>query len=99
MKKFLKISMDESLHQTSKEKAKELGISLSELVRQFLKNGKVIEKKDDKALLYHLNKIGNNINQIARKINSEKSYRAIDSTIYTMLLKVKKDIEILVYEK
>lgn len=99
MKKFLKISMDESLHQTSKEKAKELGISLSELVRQFLKNGKVVEKKDDKALVYHLNKIGNNINQIARKINSEKSYRAIDSTIYTMLLKVKKDIEILVYEK
>lgn len=91
--------MDESLHQTSKEKAKELGISLSELVRQFLKNGKVVEKKDDKALVYHLNKIGNNINQIARKINSEKSYRAIDSTIYTMLLKVKKDIEILVYEK
>jgi len=99
MKKFLKISMDESLHQSSKEKAKELGISLSELVRQFLKNGKVIQKNNNKDLVYHLNKIGNNINQIARKINSEKSYRAIDSTIYTMLVKVKKDIEILVYEK
>ena len=96
MKKYLKVGMEDSLHQISKDKAKEVGITLSEFVRQLLKNGKVIEKNDDKIIIYHLNKIGNNINQIARKINSEKSYRVIDSVIYNMLSQIKNDIDILV---
>ena len=97
MRKFLKVGMDESLYNKSQQKAKELNLTLSNYVRQLLENGKVVEKTDNKKELYHLNKIGNNINQVAKKINSEKSYRVIDSKIYMLLVSIKENIYNMVF--
>jgi len=50
------------------------GKSFSNFARELLINGKVKVsriKKADPALLYQLNKIGNNLNQIAHKVNVE----------------------------
>ena len=98
MRKFLKVGMDESLYNKSQQKAKDLNLTLSNYVRQLLENGKVVERVDNKKELYHLNKIGNNINQVAKKINSVKSYRTIDSKIYMMLLSIKENIYNMVFK-
>lgn len=97
MRKFLKVGMDESLYNMSQQKAHDLNLTLSNYVRQLLENGKVVEKQDNKQQLYHLNKIGNNINQVAKKINSEKNYRVIDSKIYMMLISIKNNIYNMVF--
>ena len=50
------------------------GKSFSEFARELILNGKVKisrVKKVDPALLYELNRIGNNLNQIAHKVNVE----------------------------
>ena len=95
---FLKVGMDKELYLKAQYKAKDAELTLANFVRQLLKNSKVIPKKDDTKLLYHLSKIGNNINQIARKIHSE-SYREIDSLVVSLLTKIKNDLDILVLYK
>lgn len=61
-----------------KERAKELGIPMSAYVRELILNIDYIKEKPKLELLYHineelmkhLNRIGNNINQIAYALNS-----------------------------
>jgi len=61
--------------------AKSYGVSLSELIRQKLKNVKSVKKKRvktvDPELLRAINAIGNNLNQISRKLNEGQKFDAI----------------------
>ncbi len=95
MRMFLKVGMNKELYLQAQVQAKDAELTLANFTRQLLKNGKVVPKRDDKKLLYHLSKIGNNINQIARKIHSE-SYREIDSLVISLLTKIKNDLDTLV---
>ena len=93
MRKFLKVGMKIEDYQELQEKALNLNITISEFSRQILKNGKIIEQPNNTKILYHLNKIGNNINQIARFANSSKS---LDIQIYNLLVEIKSYIDSLV---
>jgi vacuolar-type H+-ATPase subunit I/STV1 len=85
MKKYkqIKVNLDESDFCYHKRKSEQLNISMSEYVRQHLdakiddvRTPKKSYKKyiaTDPNLLYEINKIGNNLNQIARKINQGES--------------------------
>jgi len=63
--------------------AKSHHLSLSELIRQKLNNTKTKPKKShriktvDPELLREINAIGNNINQIARRINEGQKFDAV----------------------
>ena len=61
----------------------EYGLSKSEYIRKLIREETlVVEDKllsdDSKKLLYELNKIGSNLNQIAYNVNVQKSMRASD---------------------
>ena len=61
--------------------AKSYGVSLSELVRQKLSLSKPVKKKRvktvDPKLLRAINAIGNNLNQISRRINEQQKFDAV----------------------
>ena len=90
MRKFLKVGMSEEDYNILKENAHDLNITISKLSRELLKNGEIIEQPNNKEILYHLNKIGNNLNQIARFANSNK---LLDVQIYNLLLDIYTYIE------
>lgn len=86
MRKFLKVAMSEELYNSLQFHANSLNITLSKYCREILKNGYIVKSNSDYGLvLYHLNKIGNNINQIARFANANKS---LDIEIYNQLLEI-----------
>ena len=60
------------------KKCKQLGISKSEFIRNCILYGSTVKKtlfSDERAdrIIYEMNRIGNNINQIARFVNKEHS--------------------------
>ena len=93
MRKFLKVGMSEELYNSLQFNANSLNITLSKYCREILKNGYTVNTNNDYSLVvYHLNKIGNNINQIARYANANKS---LDIQIYNLLLEVDNYLEVL----
>ncbi len=79
-----------------KEKAEFEGITVSDFVRKSvlrLKPRKVA--KECKELAYHLAKIGNNINQIARRTNKN---REVDFLALEELLKIRETLVMLASE-
>lgn len=86
MRRFLKVGMSEELYNSLQFNASSLNITLSKYCREVLENGYIVKSHNDYGLvLYHLNKIGNNINQIARFTNANKS---LDIQIYNLLLEI-----------
>ena len=73
-----------------KTKADELGISLSTYIRKkTLGNRGKISSKCDKELLYEINRIGNNLNQIAKHCNTTK---IIDKVVLKSLAEIEKKL-------
>jgi len=60
------------------ERAKKLGLSVSEYIRRMALNRKITVKTDVEMLM-QVRKIGVNINQIARKINMDTSRTNVDT--------------------
>lgn len=63
--------------ETLNAKSQELGMSKSEYIRNIIMFGSTREitnfsKEDTRKIIYELNRIGNNINQIAYRVNSSK---------------------------
>ncbi len=92
-------------HLLLKNLAKENGTNVSEYIRQKLnlnvdknqarkeykEHAEVIEKVIDPKLNYHLAKIGNNLNQITKKINKKEYVPSIE--ILEILVEIKKAFE------
>ena len=108
-KKLMNIRVDPDVYDRWKRKAKEAGITLTELIHRSVEDGKIIgdEKRGrryapvDPALIRQLASIGNLMNQIARKLNmgSEPdremadSLKKIESELKKILAKHKKGVE------
>ena len=65
------------------QKCKQLGISKSEFIRNCILYGSTVKKtlfSDERAdrIIYEMNRIGNNINQIARFVNKDHSVGSDD---------------------
>lgn len=69
--KEIRIKVNDEELKYAKEKAAYCNLDMSKFIRRLIKDGVIIkyETMDIKNLLYELNKIGTNINQIAKKIN------------------------------
>ena len=51
------------------ELAQQKNITISVLIKQSILNSKIVDKKAQQRIGYELNRIGNNINQIAKRCN------------------------------
>ena len=70
--------------------AQELDISLSTYIRKkTLGNRERISSKCDKELLYEMNRIGNNLNQISKHCNTTKT---IDKLVLQSLVEIEKKL-------
>lgn len=73
---WLSLRLTEKEKEEIREKAEQLGLSVSDYVRSVLISSKSIRRKSRvdceaiKQLVYEINKIGVNLNQIAKEVNS-----------------------------
>ena len=82
----IRLTSDEYL--LLKQKANNLDITLSEYIRKkILGNREKIINKCTKELLYEINRIGNNLNQIAKHCNIRKS---VDKLVLKELVDIEK---------
>ena len=74
-----------------KEKATQFDMTLSDYIRTKLltKREKIRPSKCNKELLYHINRIGNNLNQIAKHCNISKS---IDKLVLKELINIEQQL-------
>jgi len=73
-----------------KQQSNNLDITLSEYIRKkILGNRERITNKCTKELLYEINRIGNNLNQIARHCNINKS---VDKLVLKELVDIEKKL-------
>lgn len=64
------IRIEEKLREKIKLESKKSNMTMSEYINRCLKNKSIIVIENGKEIYYELSKIGNNLNQIARKLNS-----------------------------
>jgi len=77
--------------------ANDLNLTLSHYIRyKVLGNREKISSKCDKELLYHINRIGNNLNQIAKHCNINKS---IDKLVLKELVEIERKINEIIMKR
>jgi len=62
--------IEEKLKTRIKLESKKSNMTMSEYINKCLKNKSIIVIEEGKEIYYELSKIGNNVNQIAKKLNS-----------------------------
>jgi hypothetical protein len=93
LEKRITLRIYASEHSKLIENCKKSGIKLSEYLRLAINNSNiVIVSKSDKLMLAQLKRIGNNLNQIAKSVNTVKDIET--NKRYSVLLsKIEFDIE------
>lgn len=92
--KQIKTNIPEEDYKKIQEKAKAAGMKLSGYLKSVLMENNLMTKpkkfkQADPNLLYELNRLGNNLNQIAKKVNINKE---IDFSIFEKLENIEKEI-------
>jgi len=90
--KTISLRLTEEEYNRLKNTADELGYSVSELVRKKVLGNreKLAPRQNVRLIAYELNRIGNNINQIAKHCNTKK---AIDRLAVLELAKMRELLE------
>ena len=70
MKVVTSFRIEKKLKDRICKEAKKSNLTMSEYINRQLKNKSIVVLEYGKEIYYELNKIGNNINQIAKKLNS-----------------------------
>jgi predicted DNA-binding protein len=85
--KIISLRLTQAEYERLKKLADQTGWSVSELIRNEISGKKKITGKGDiKRLLYEINKIGHNLNQIAKHVNTKK---AVDRVVAEELIQIK----------
>ncbi len=98
-KRKVQVFLTEAEHQYLKDKAGSCGLTMSEYFRKVMKDGLVVklETYDIKELSKELNKIGTNLNQIAKHVNEKGG--DYDKQDMKNLIEIFRDIQQIVYAK
>ena len=90
--KKISIRIPDKLYQELKQISEENGLTLSEVIRAKIQKNKrnLCNKKLTTEFLYQINRIGNNINQIAKYVNTKKS---IDRLVVIQLTKIIEELK------
>ena len=86
--KRIEIRVTQELYNTLQVKSKAAGMSISKYVRNAILESdiKVDNSKDIATLIGSINKIGNNLNQIAHNLNIANNSNKLDDIKYDQLL-------------
>lgn len=97
--KEIRIKVTEAELQYAKDKASSCGLCMSEFIRKMITDGFVIklETFDIQELSYELNKIGTNINQIAKHVNEKGG--EYDRQDMNSLIEEFKEMQAVIYAK
>jgi len=108
LNKTIKVRIDDVSYNMAKEEAADMGISFSEFVRRCITSKKLQvhlyyqpSDKQLKELANELSRIGNNLNQIARKLNGNEVFNQTMSellnesltALYDLILRIGKIME------
>lgn len=74
--KKIHVFLSDNEHELLSDKANYCGLNNSEYIRNIIVNGAIINRStgDVRAAIAEISRVGNNINQIARKLNETKSF-------------------------
>ena len=91
-KKLISLRLTESEFEQIKSEAEENGYSKSDFIRSILfkKNRCIKNKKNTKKILFELNRIGNNLNQIAKYVNT---FKTIDNFVKFSIDEILKELK------
>jgi len=91
-KKIVSLRLTESEFEQIKSEAEKLGYTTSDFIRSILlkKNRCLKNKKDTKKILFELNRIGNNLNQIAKYVNT---FKTIDNFVKFSIDEILKELK------
>lgn len=85
---------DEEFAQYLDDRCRQTGLSKSDLIKRLVVDGIVTDSSANRAqereLIYHLNRIGNNLNQIAKVCNSKKE---IDKQVLSTLAEIERVLD------
>lgn len=88
--KRVTIRFSDDEYELLKQKADDFDITLSNYIRKkALGNRERITNKCTKELLYHINRIGNNLNQIAKQCNINQS---VDKLVLKELVEIERQL-------
>ena len=97
--KEIRVKVTEAELQYAKDKAESCGLTMSEYIRQVIQKGFVVklETFDIKGLSVEMNRIGTNINQIAKHVNEKGG--DYDKQDMQNLIEEFKELQAVVYAK
>lgn len=82
---------DDEFAQYLDDRCTQTGLSKSDLIKRLVVDGIVTDSSASRAqereLIYHLNRIGNNLNQIAKYCNSKK---LVDKLVLDQLIEIER---------
>jgi len=91
-KKIISLRLSENEFEQIKSEAEKLGYTKSDFIRSILfkKNRCLKNKKNTKKILFELNRIGNNLNQIAKYVNT---FKTIDNFVKFNIDEILKELK------
>jgi len=101
--RMLRIRLTDELYNMLSFKAEASNKTMSEYIRELINNSEVkSSNKNYGALLGAINKIGNNVNQIAHNLNIANNANKLDEVDYdnilTSLLLIEQNLKSILYE-
>ncbi len=82
--------VDDELYETAKRVAEANGLTVSKMLKQAFTSATIKDTSSEQKLLQELNRIGNNLNQIARYVNTKK---VLDRQVLASLARIESDLK------
>lgn len=91
--KTIAAKVSDELYDQLRQVADEHGITVSKMIVQALETGEIRDTRPQIELLRQINRIGNNLNQIARRCNSQKF---VDREVLESLFRIEEEVKRLI---
>jgi len=88
--KTISAKVDDELYETAKRVAEENGLTVSKMLKQSFTSATIKDTRYEQKILHELHRIGNNLNQIARYVNTHK---ALDRQVLASLSRIESDLK------
>jgi antitoxin component of RelBE/YafQ-DinJ toxin-antitoxin module len=88
--KTISAKVDDELYETAKRVAEANGLTVSKMLKQAFTTATIKDTSSEYKILHELNRIGNNLNQIARYANTNKT---LDRQILASLSRLEDELK------
>jgi antitoxin component of RelBE/YafQ-DinJ toxin-antitoxin module len=88
--KTISAKVDDELYETAKRVAEANGLTVSKMLKQAFTSATIKDTSYEQKILFELNRIGNNLNQISKYANTHKK---LDMQILSSLARIEDDLK------